>query len=281
MKILFPTDYSKNACNAFQFACYLAEKMDASITLLHTYQIPITRTQVPAATMAHSIQELKHTQQKKLKDFVEDFKIHATTLPLDQIAMNYESETGELLEVIKDLAIEEDFDMIIMGTKGATNSKEAQFGSNTSKIIDNVSIPVLAVPAEANYQGFSKVALAEDFDDNDTEPIEFIKNIKKLFGAHLSIVHIAEVEDNSNPTRMRNYNDIKHRSIRTLPDTDIEIIHGFDKVLALDDFMEEQKVDLLAMVGRDRSEEDFPQPKRLINEMVLHTQTPLIVFPKS
>jgi len=281
MKILFPTDYSKNSRNAFRFACYVAEKMKARITLLHTYQIPILKNSVPAAMMAHNIQQQKHVQQKKLKGFVEDFKTHATVLPIDQIELDYLIESGDLQEVIADLSNEQDFDLIIMGTKGATNSEEAKFGSNTSKIIEKVSIPVLAIPSEANYQGFKNVAFTEDFEEKDTEPLNFIKNLKTLFGAHLSIVHIREVEDNSNPTRMQNYNDIKYRSIRTLPDTDIDIIHGLDKVLALDEFMKEQKTDLLAMVGRVQNQENTNKSKRLITEMVLHTQTPLIVFPKS
>lgn len=282
MNILFPTDYSENACNAFQYACYLAEKMNATLTLFHVYQLPVLDSNLPMTTSTHRLEEVRVAQLNKLRDFVNNFKTHATVLPLDKIELKYEVNTGDFLRSIVQMKQQNDFSFIVMGTKGATNSTVAEFGSNTTSVIEKSSIPVLAIPSEATYKGFENIALAEDFDNSDKDAISFIKKIKELFGAHLSVLHIAEVEDNANPVRKQNYNEIKYRSIRAVPDSEISIIHGFDKVVALDEFIEENKVNLLAMVVRNQDEEeDRTAKKSLVKEMVLHANVPLIVFPRN
>jgi len=277
MNILFPTDYSDNACNAFQYACYLAEKMKATLTLVHVYQIPILNNNLPANSLTHQREEIRIKQLNKLQDFIKDFEVHATALPLDTVTFTYKVATGNAVEGIKTVCKEANFDLIIMGTKGATNSTKESFGSNTSQLIEEVNIPVLAIPNKATYQKLENIAFAEDFEEQDKRPLHFIKKIKSLFGAHLSIMHISEVEDNANSTRKQNYNHIKHQSIRGLPDSDIVIVHGFDKVLALEEFVQEKEIDLLGMVSRN-SEAKASQ-NSLVKKVVLRIQVPLIVFP--
>ena len=274
MKILFPTDYSPNACNAFEFACYLAEKMNAELTLLHVYPLPLIGGQVnfnPA--------QAEESNVKRLEQFVEDYKIHATVLPIDKVSMNYKAIDGDTVETIYNRALDGNYDLVIMGTKGATSSADVNLGSVTSNVIKNIKTPVLAIPATAKYHEIEKIAMAEDFDSADREPIKMVKDIVNLFDASLSVLHISEVKDNINNLRTKNYYTIKHQYVRDLNKVDFDVVHGDDKVLALDEFMEQEKVDLLVMVKRNNANET--KEKGLINEMALHTAVPLLAFPDS
>ena len=44
-KILFPTDFSEVATNAFVHALHLADVVDGELVLLHTFQLPIVDSQ--------------------------------------------------------------------------------------------------------------------------------------------------------------------------------------------------------------------------------------------
>ena len=272
MKILFPTDYSPNACNAFEFACYLAEKMKAELTLLHVYPLPLIGGQSnfnPA--------QAEEYNEKRLKQFVQDYKMHLTILPIDKISIAYKAVHGDTVETIHNRALEGKYDLVIMGTKGETSNADISLGSITSNVIKNIEIPVLAIPATAKYHNIEKVALAEDFDEVDKKPIKMVKEIVNLFDASLSVLHIAEVKDNINNLRTRNYYTIKHQYVRDLDNVNFDLVHGDDKVLALDEFMKQEKVDLLVMVKRNDTNEN--KKKGLINEMALHTTVPLLAFP--
>ena len=62
--ILVPTDFSASAENAMVYAGHLARKLDASVLLLHVYQIPISMNDVPV--MMVSAEELRHNAEQGL-----------------------------------------------------------------------------------------------------------------------------------------------------------------------------------------------------------------------
>ncbi len=278
MKILFPTDFSKNACNAFQFACHLAKKFKAEICVFHSYQAPIMETNITMDQLTHSLKQVEVAQLNKTKEFVNDFNVRATALPLDQIKFDFQVMNGDVVENIVQISNNQNFDLIIMGTQGEGNSETKKMGSITSYIIETNTIPVLAVPENANYQKLEKIAFTEDFDSDDNTALKMVKDISKLFNSHLAIVHIAETKDNFNHLRSKNHYNIKYQEMRELKEqASIEILHGHDKVNTLDEFIEEEKIDLLAMVRRN----SLANSNGLIHKMLMHTDTPLLVFPKA
>ncbi len=276
MNILFPTDYSDNACNAFQFACYLAEKFNANIEILHVYPMLVIDNNLTMNGLSNQLEQLKQSQMERVKKFVEDFKVHASKLPIDKINIRYQVLSGDTVVEICNYSNQNQFDLIVMGTKGATNSEDLKMGTVTSNIIAKSKVPVLAIPAEAVYQDIQKIALAEDFEKADTEPIELIKQIAKLFNAYLSVLHISEVKDNINQVRTQNYYKIKHQNVRDLANVSFDVVNGRDKVLALDQFIEDENVDLLAMVSRNPK---TAQTESLLGQMVLHADIPILAFP--
>ena len=55
--IIIPTDFSPIAANALHYGINMAQAIDASILLLHVYQVPITMTDVPIVLV--SVEELQ------------------------------------------------------------------------------------------------------------------------------------------------------------------------------------------------------------------------------
>jgi len=58
--LIVPTDFSPVSINAMNYAADMALNIDASLLLLHVYQIPVTFTEVPVVNI--SLEEIRKDQ---------------------------------------------------------------------------------------------------------------------------------------------------------------------------------------------------------------------------
>ena len=65
-KIICPTDFSKAATNAVEFAAIIAGRVGASITLLHVLHLPILDTSEAAMVAAEVLGEQRRQAKDKL-----------------------------------------------------------------------------------------------------------------------------------------------------------------------------------------------------------------------
>ena len=151
-KILVPIDFSETSDNAFVYALEMAKRLKAELVLLHTFELPIVDSQampINYATIYNSIElaNFEHFKQKmpKLHTIAEERNLNQ--IPLSHIMMD-----GDLLLGIKKVIAQENIDMVVMGTKGAEGWLDSVIGTNTGSVITGVSVPVLSVPAGAQFQ---------------------------------------------------------------------------------------------------------------------------------
>ena len=64
--IIVPTDFSPIATNAMNFAADMAVNINASLMLLHVYQVPVSMTDVPVVMV--SSEELRKSSEGKLQE---------------------------------------------------------------------------------------------------------------------------------------------------------------------------------------------------------------------
>lgn len=151
MKILVPTDFSKNALNAARFAAEFAKVNNAEITLINAYQLKYTTASV-FIDFDDSAKEISK------EDLLESQSILSKEYP--NLTINATLELGGLDAVIESLR--DEYDFVVMGTKGRTGLEAVLIGSETAKVIGNTTIPVLAIPSDATYSELSKIFIALD-----------------------------------------------------------------------------------------------------------------------
>jgi len=64
--IIVPTDFSPISTNAMNFAADMAVNINASLMLLHVYQVPVSMTDVPVVMV--SSEELRKSSEAKLQE---------------------------------------------------------------------------------------------------------------------------------------------------------------------------------------------------------------------
>jgi nucleotide-binding universal stress UspA family protein len=182
--ILVPTDFSPSANNAMKYAAQLAQTVDASLLLVHVYQIPISMNDVPV--MMVSVEELKNNADKGLErcreDLLRDFSF---------IDIKTESRLGDVVEELKDLCSRVNPFAIVVGKHGASGVERFLFGSTTQSIIRHLHYPVISVPESATAFQPGNVALAVDDSDaslQENKIKEFLQDLK----SRVHVVHIQE-----------------------------------------------------------------------------------------
>src|SRR5690349_4051616 len=127
-KILVPTDFSDCAANALDFAIQSAKLLPATITLLHAFDLPGSMYTDYMGVNREFRQIQWNEDEKRLADMKESIgKMH-------DIKVDTRLITAPLKIAIDDISKSEEYDLIIMGTLGASGLKEKLWGSNTADI---------------------------------------------------------------------------------------------------------------------------------------------------
>lgn len=131
--ILFPTDFSRQAASAYQFACALARDYNAKLIIAHIKEPPI----VVVGEFGAPPPEPMPTDEA-LRD-------ELLTLQPAAIAAEHVLVTGEPASEIVRLAAERGCDLIVMGTHGRRGLGRLVMGSVAEQVMRKAPCPVLTV----------------------------------------------------------------------------------------------------------------------------------------
>jgi nucleotide-binding universal stress UspA family protein len=200
-KILFPTDFSEVSKNAFIYALKLAESINAEIVTMHVYQLP-QANYVNVAEYLHEIYDVTELSNfENYKDEVPILRKIAEANNLGHIKISHVLILGNLVPEIKKITENENFDFVVMGTKGATGLKETFFGTIATKVMNDVKASVLAIPEHCKYHPIEKILFITQYKPEDTGSFERVLSLSKIFHAQIDCLRVAsphhEVKDDT------------------------------------------------------------------------------------
>ncbi|HEY6062775.1 MAG TPA: universal stress protein, partial [Chitinophagaceae bacterium] len=95
--IIIPTDYSPVATNAMHYGIDMAKAVNASILLLHVYNIPVSYSDVPVLLI--SVEELKKNAEDKLAELKKEVE-HITS---GSLKVYTEARLGNVTDELEDI----------------------------------------------------------------------------------------------------------------------------------------------------------------------------------
>jgi nucleotide-binding universal stress UspA family protein len=135
-KILVPMDGSKNSIRGLETAITLARSCGATITGIYSIY-------APPHSEFRGVGSVKKSLNVQVKKFMEDAKVLAAK---NGIVFNEKIARGEIgYNIIKIAHGKGNFDMIVMGSRGRSSTKEMFFGSVSNYVIHTSKIPVVIV----------------------------------------------------------------------------------------------------------------------------------------
>lgn len=183
--IIVPTDFSAVATNAMNYAIDMARSVNASLLLLHVYQIPVSYSDIPVVLV--SVEDLRKSAEEKLEELKKEVE-HITS---GTLKVYTEARMGNVSDELEDLCGKIKPFAVVMGTKGHTGIERVLFGSNTLTAIRHLTWPVVCVPPGKTYgNGIHQIGFACDFKDVvKTTPVDIIKNFTNEFHATLHVLN--------------------------------------------------------------------------------------------
>ena len=195
MRILLPTDFSKNAWHAVQYALYLFEGIPCQFFVLHAHQ-------VSPSGLVSTINKERDTRLFEITLLEGQEKLNKIVNHLNAInkipGHRFEGilEADSLLNAIGRQIIDRDIDFVFMGTQGASGIKEVFLGSNTVRVIRNIeNCPIMVVPEDFECDHCKEILFATDF-RHHYQKIELqpLLDIANTIEATVVVTHIATEE---------------------------------------------------------------------------------------
>ncbi|PRD44594.1 universal stress protein [Sphingobacterium haloxyli] len=275
-KILFPTDFSNAANNAFIYALHLANEMDASLYVVHTYMQPVlSATHAGQPELVPEVYENYELHQfENFKKHTADLHKMANEYNLSSVPLTFLFEEGTVVANAQRIIEMEGIHLIVMGTNRADGVIDKIFGSNTLGVIRGVKTPVLSVPREAKYNGINEILFTTLFREKDEAALHQIMEIADKFGVKVKCAHVLK-EKNVDII------GVTDRWQKMFPHDNLEfVLLDLDQSVehTLNQYIESNRIDLLCVVKRNKSLLERLFRSSMSNRLRMHANTATLVL---
>ncbi|MBX2844497.1 MAG: universal stress protein [Flammeovirgaceae bacterium] len=277
--ILVPIDFSDNSMNALSYAVGLAQELNSTITLFNSYPIdvPMAMEYSSGAYMQSLNTEVKQNRENRLQEIISNYNTTTYKDSNEVVRFKIQVREGVAADSILLMIEEFGFELIIMGTKGASGLEEVLLGSIAVSVMERVKIPIIVVPEDAKFAHLEKIVYATDFDDKDIEIIDTIQNLGEYFNSEITCLHIntspskVEEEEGKLDALKRNYffTPVNQLSFKIISDEKVE--HG------LQEYIEKNDIDLIVVTPKERGFIEGIFHKSLSRKLAFHAHTPILV----
>ncbi len=189
-KIFVPYDFSENAANTLLYALKLAGATGSEVTVFHALAISAKMMSSPVTEEKRKevIEREERSKREELEKEVAGL-LAAADSGLSPDTVVCKVTFGPIVvENIIYAAEEQQADLIVMGTHGASGLKKFLFGSVTSSTISKSSVPVLAVPMGHAYSDVKNIVYASDL-ENPEEELARILPFGRACQASIDVLH--------------------------------------------------------------------------------------------
>jgi nucleotide-binding universal stress UspA family protein len=185
-KILVPCDFSEQAVSAFRFAVDLALQSNGEVHLLNVVEVPVMHDTVLMPVLSFEealLQELREKAEKEFKKLTDKYAKEGPKVKT-------KVEVGPTFRMILDYIEEQEIELVVMGTKGASGVRELLIGSNAEKVVRSAPCPVIAVKNYSKTRTIKNIVLPNSLELEQEDLMMKVKALQNFFKATLHIVWI-------------------------------------------------------------------------------------------
>jgi nucleotide-binding universal stress UspA family protein len=273
MTILVPTDFSKLSKVAVLYAARIAKKLKANVILLAV--IGMNTSAASSIKWRKLEDEMIKMAEQDAVELLEEVRSEVK----GELEIQYRYISGHPVEeMIEKFVVDNEVDLIVMGTKGATGLKKVVLGTNATAVIDNSSRPVIVVPGETEFMEIKKIVYASDM-ANISEEIETLVMFARIFDASIQILHVIPSNSETKVSIQKTVADLVKQT--NYSKISLEISSNDRVADAVDLFVADQKADMLAMFTHKLDFYEKLFGKSVTQQLAFHVTVPLLTFNKT
>lgn len=273
--ILIPTDFSKNAMNAINFALEFFKYEKTVFYFMHAYQNEFYDHEelVSRKVFDDILNNVRNESQQNLEKLLKKVKEKA---PNPRFTYHTISSYNTLVEEANSIVDRYNIDLIVMGTKGKSNEQHIVFGSRTFQVLKYVQCPVLAIPS--NYTNTQPKHIL--FPTNYLMPykrreLKLLSDIAKPYRSVIDVLYVSK----SNKLSIRQEdNKCFIKDILCVNKVNFYIEDSKKIAETVKNYISKNKIDIIAMVNTQHSFlEDMLFPST-IDRVSLGLEIPLLAM---
>jgi nucleotide-binding universal stress UspA family protein len=272
-KILFPTDFSEAATNAFVHALEFAKVVNGELILLHTFEIPVYDSQFFPENYASIYSSIELAKFEMFKDEIPKLRTIAMERKLEDIVIKHRLMDGDLLYNLKNAVKEDQIDFVIMGTTGASDWTKFFLGSNTSSVISGVDVPVLCVPIDAKFKKIKTIGFTTRYREKDKKELKKVLKIAKKTDAKVKSLYVKTSNSDVSTETVKEWEkEFANDNVEflVLPSDEVK-----ETIL---DFVLYKEIDVLAMITHKRSFFESIFDSSFTKKMSKETSVPILIM---
>lgn len=246
-RILFPTDFSEVANNAFVHALELAKTQGGELIVLHSFEMPIVDNQFFPENYMIIYESLELSQFDMFKDEIPKLRAIAQERNLDKIRMTHRLMDGDLVYNIKKAIVEDKIDFLVMGTSGVTGWESFFLGSNSGNIVTDIDIPMLCIPSEAPFHKIQTIGFTTRFRPKDKKALKRVLKIAHKTKAKVKCLYVKTNESDVTNETVKEW----EAEFANEPIT-FSVVHSNEIKETILDFILQKDIDVITMLTYKR-----------------------------
>lgn len=267
--LLFPTDFSPTAQNAYIYALHIADSLKMDILTVHAFHPQFAKIVSDSSIFSTDMFEFEDYRQAANLMHKQAKQEH-----LAHIDVNHILEEGFAVDVVLKVAERENIDLLVLGTKGANKLEEIFLGSTTANILEQAKCPVLAIPDEARYKKIEHILCPMNFQTVKLGFIRQIMTFATFFDARVTCFHV----DNAHNPLLQNLKIAFEKATSDSKNISFKIVKKDFVLEGINEFAEEQKADLLVMKTKKYGFIERLFQTSYTENMISHTHIPLLAL---
>lgn len=274
-KILVPTDFSKNAECAFNYALALAKQIDATITVVHIYHPTVNHMN---EYMVIADNELEKVSRERLNNFVKKRNSKAENEVAIADRVEQKLELGFAAEKLVKISKTSEYDLIVMGATGSTGMLEMVFGKVSLHVAKSSGCPVLLIPSGIRFEPIREIMYAIEYEMVNKYALSQLEEISNKLKANVHLVHVYEdIEKKPDGTRSSLVEKTFQQKVPNLKFT-MDAISSDSVVHGLSEYAIKKDMDWMVLVKPQRKLWQRLLHTSKTNEIIMDPQIPLMVL---
>ncbi len=272
--IVVPTDFSVTSRNAYQYAKKLAEKLDATVTVVH-----INEFAAPVAEVA-----TKPSLVKEQGAFAKEMDLFITeeNAPGDWIVVQKKVKTqvlgGSVVGGLLNLSKDEKTDMIVIGTTGLLDFVSKITGSISLDVLNKAHCPVILVPRDTKWTPIKSILYASNYDSATPKMMQAVTDFAGLLQAKIHFVHVQDGQEAASNKDAQHIWQHLFPDIHTRVPFEIHTIQGDNTIRELKEYAAANKISLLAFVSKHRNFWENLVHKSITQNIAISTDAPMLIL---
>ena len=270
--ILIPVDFSPEAISATQYALEFARHSASELVLLTVFEAPLLP---PASTFVSREMTEENAADQMVHSAVERLKTFAEEHIGNRVPTRFVAIEGKPTSAIAQFTKDHNVDLVVLGTKGTTWWGDRFQGTVSSELMRRSDVPCLIIPAGVSWNGLKNWVFATELRSDETPYFSEFADWGDRFDAHLTYLHIHRtggIEHEPHPA-LNAFLEGRQRG-----NSGQVRIEGDHVQAALEQFIDEQHQDLLAVTTQTHTLLEQLFHRSLARHEALHGKVPLMVF---